>query len=106
MTEIIAEGLEIAIPYEDDSPYEISEDLKTKISKIHKAMGRWAARFRRPANPRRGVVRRVAHARARRTAPSTAARAADSGGTGGDPDPEPPRPQIKAAVLAVMGGAL
>lgn len=89
MTEIIAESLEIAIPYEDDSSYEIGEDLKTKLSKIHKAMGRWAARFRRPANPRRGVVRRVAHARARRTAPSTAARATDSGGK--DPDPEPRR---------------
>ena len=100
MTEIIAEGLEIAIPYEDDSPYEISEDLKTKISKIHKAMGRWAARFRRPANPRRGVVRRVAHARARRTSPTTAARAADSGGGSGDPDPEPAESESAQKLIA------
>ena len=109
MTEIIAEGLEIAIPipYEDDSSYqEMSEDLKAKISKIHATLGRWAARFRRLAsNPRRWIVRRVARARARRTAPSTAARAADSGGSSGDPEPEPPRSHTLYS-LPASGGAL
>ena len=38
-------------------------------------------------------ILRMPRARARRTAPSTAARAADSGGSGsGDPDPEPHAP--------------
>ena len=110
MTEIIAEGLEIAIPipYEDDSSYqEMSADLKAKISKIHKTLGRLAARFRRLAsNPRRWIVRRVARARARRMAPATAARASDSGGGSGDPDPEPPRPRSLSYSLPMSGGAL
>ena len=110
MTEIIAEGLEIAIPipYEDDSSYqEMSADLKAKISKIHKTLGRLAALFRRlTSNPRRWMVRRVARARARRTAPATAARASDSGGGSGDPDPEPQRHLSLYSLPALVGGAL
>lgn len=46
-------------------------------------------------------TRRMPRARARRTAPATAARAADSGG---DPDPEPPRPLLYS-LPASVGGA-
>ena len=61
-------------------------------------------RGRRDATPRR--LRRVvlrAVRRDRRTSPATAARAADSGGSSGDPDPdpEPSRPRKRS-----RGGAL
>ena len=82
------------------------ERIAQKILRAMRAQGRIPRR--RPivqVQGVRSVIRRtVRRVRARRTAPATAARAADSGGTG-DPDPEPPQPH-KAAVLAVMGGAL
>ena len=86
----------------DRSPYE--ERIAQKILRAMRTQGRIPRR--RPIGQGiRSVIRRtVRRVRARRTSPATAARAADSGGTG-DPDPEPPQPH-KAAVLAVMGGAL
>ena len=76
-----------------------------EVTKILRAQG-LIQRRRRPIV--RSLIRRtVRRVRARRTAPSTAARAADSGGTGVDPDPEPPRPHSYTYSLpASVGGAL
>ena len=74
-----------------------------EVTKILRAQG-LIQRRRRPIV--RSLIRRtVRRVRARRTAPATAARSADSGGK--DPDPEPPRPQsLYSLPASVVGGAL
>jgi hypothetical protein len=77
-----------------------------EVTKILRAQG-LIQRRRRPIV--RSLIRRtVRRVRARRTAPATAARAADSGGK--DPDPEPPRPRslrsLYSLPASVVGGAL